>query len=106
MLRTTDLEEKRLGILHQLLPKAELLAVLCNPKFPTINATLSEIETAARKIGQRLVIFRASDEPELEVALPISRSTKFDFVVNLKTATELGLDIPPALLALADEVIE
>jgi putative tryptophan/tyrosine transport system substrate-binding protein len=69
MLMTTDLEEKRLGILHQLLPKAELLAVLCNPKFPTINATLSEIETAARKIGQRLVIFRASDESELEVAL-------------------------------------
>jgi len=180
------LEPKRLGLLHELIPRADVIAVLVNPNSPTAEARSRELHEAARAIGVQILILNVGDDRELEPAfttlvhrgagallvtadpffmvkreqfvalaahhaipaiyffrefasagglmsystslpdayrqtgiyvgrvlkgakpadLPIIQPTKFEFVVNLKTAKTLGLTFPPGLLAIADEVIE
>ena len=178
---------KRLGLLHELVPKAVRIAVLINPaNAPVAETMLREVPEAARAIGLQIQVLNASTRREIELAfativrdraeavfvapdsffasrrvqfvtlstrfgipsshtsrdvveagglmsygadigdmyrqvgaytgqilkgakpadLPVLQSTKFEFVVNLQTARALGLDIPPTLLARADEVIE
>jgi putative tryptophan/tyrosine transport system substrate-binding protein len=178
---------KRLGLLHDLVPKAVRIAVLVNPaNASTADATLRDIPEAARAIGLQIQVLNASTSGEIEAAfatlvrdradalfvapdgffvsrrvqfatlamrygipaahavreeveagglmsygtdnldmfrqvgvytgqilkgakpadLPVLRSTKFEFVINLQTARALGLEVPPQLLASVDEVIE
>jgi putative ABC transport system substrate-binding protein len=185
-LLTNEMEPKRFGLLHELLPSVPLIGALVNPNFAPASRQLQELEAAARTVGRRLFVSKASNDGELGAAfvslleqrvgallvaadpyfdtqrdriiafaaqnrlptmyqfrefavagglisygpnvtdmyrqgglyagrilkgakpadLPVLQPTKFEFVINLKTAKELGLTIPPTLLARADEVIE
>jgi len=180
------LEGKRLGLLHELVPTAALIAVLLNPTNANFQTQLGGVQEAARARGQQLNILSASTERDIDTAfaaaaesragamlvgsdpffdsrldqivalaarhaiaaiyegrdfavagglasygtsladasrevgiytgrilkgerptdLPVVQPTKFEFVINLKTAKVLGLDVPPGLSARADEIIE
>jgi len=183
---SAGLGAKRLGMLRQLAPNADVIGLLANQNSPQGQEQIQDVADAAKSLRQQLAILNGSNDQEIEAAfaslaerrvkallvaadpsydprrnrlialsaqyaiptlyhfrdfpwagglacygasisdlyrqvgiyvgrilhgdkpadLPVMLPTKFEFVINLKTARALKLDIPPTMLALADEVIE
>jgi putative tryptophan/tyrosine transport system substrate-binding protein len=183
---TVDLVAKQLGLLHELVPTAAVIAVLRYPAMADGDAEVRELEGAGRAINRQLLIVNAASEQDFNAAfativnaragallvgrgplflshrrqlvtlaarhqlpasystrayievgglmsyaasqtdayrraglyaariirgekpgeLPVELSAKFELTINLGTAKGMGLEIPPMLLARADEVIE
>jgi len=62
------LSGKRLGLLHEVVPKSRPIALLLDSKFAAADAEARELEMAARANGRQVVVVKAADENEIEIA--------------------------------------
>jgi putative ABC transport system substrate-binding protein len=63
-----DLEAKRLGLLHELIPQSTVVAALANPSFPDTADRLRELEQAARTLGKQIQVVNAATASEIDAA--------------------------------------
>ena len=65
---TTSLEQKRFELLREIVPKDSAIALLVNPRRPSVDDQIDEVKASAEAVGQPLVVLRASNEAEIDAA--------------------------------------
>jgi putative ABC transport system substrate-binding protein len=65
---TTALQAKRLGLLHEMVPKATTIAVLVNPNYSGAENQVRDVQEAALRLGVQLVVLRANTDSDLDDA--------------------------------------
>ena len=66
---STELEGKRLGLLHELIPNAGVLAMLVNPTFQGTESITNDMQIAAHALGLKLKVLHASSEHDFEITI-------------------------------------
>ena len=65
---TSELEAKKLALLRELVPKAQLIAMLVNPTNPSAETDIEDVRKAAAAVGQQIFLLRASSERDIDAA--------------------------------------
>jgi len=65
---TTEPRRRRLGLLHELLPKVAVVAHLVNPNYPPTGAIVESVEAAARTLDRRIMLLKAGNDSEIDAA--------------------------------------
>ena len=100
---TDGVFNSEIGQLADLSMRHRVTAIFHDRKFTALMSYGASLTDTYRQAGVYVGRILNGESPS---DLPVQQATKIELIINLKTANALGLEVPPTLLARADEVIE